>query len=76
MEVNSAIRIKSIEANRVYQVNNGYTYTDGKGKIRDCKLTFGEAVINDGIFLQYMRQHVCMITILVSLWIWAHYLLL
>ena len=57
MEVNSAIRIKSIEANRVYQVNNGYTYTDGKGKIRDCKLTFGEAVINDGIFLQYMRQH-------------------
>lgn len=57
MEINSAIRIKSIEANRVYQVNNGYTYTDGKGKIRDCKLTFGEAVINDSIFLQYMRQH-------------------
>lgn len=57
MEVNSAIRIKSIEANRVYQVNNGYTYTDGKGKIRDCKLTFGEAVINDGIFLQYMMKH-------------------
>lgn len=57
MEVNSAIRIKSIEANRVYQINNGYTYKDSKGKVRDCKLTFGEAVINDGIFLQYMRQH-------------------
>lgn len=57
MEANSAIRIKSIEANRVYQVNNGYTYTDSKGKIRDCKLKFGEAVINDGIFLQYMMKH-------------------
>ena len=38
-------------------MNNGYTYTDSKGKIRDCKLTFGEAVINDGIFLQYMMKH-------------------
>lgn len=41
----------------MYQVNNGYTYTDSKGKIRDCKLKFGEAVINDGIFLQYMMKH-------------------
>lgn len=41
----------------MYQVNNGYTYKDSKGKVRDCKLTFGEAVINDGIFLQYMREH-------------------
>lgn len=41
----------------MYQVNNGYTYTDSKGKIHDCKLSFGEAVINDGIFLQYMMQH-------------------
>lgn len=41
----------------MYQVNNGYTYKDSKGKVRDCKLTFGEAVINDGIFLQYMMQH-------------------
>lgn len=41
----------------MYQVNNGYTYKDSKGKIHDCKLTFGEAVINDGIFLQYMREH-------------------
>ena len=57
MEANSTIRIKSIQANRVYQVNNGYTYKDSKGKIHDCKLTFGEAVINDGIFLQYMREH-------------------
>lgn len=54
---NKAIRIKSIQANRVYQVNNGYACTDSKGKVRDCKLTFGEAVINDGIFLQYMREH-------------------
>ena len=30
MEANSAIKIKSIEANRVYQVNNGYTYKDSK----------------------------------------------
>lgn len=57
MEANSTIRIKSIQANRVYQVNNGYTYKDSKGKIHDCKLTFGEAVINDGIFLQYMMKH-------------------
>lgn len=41
----------------MYQVNNGYTYKDSKGKIRDCKLKFGEAVINDGIFLQYMMKH-------------------
>lgn len=41
----------------MYQVNNGYTYTDSKEKVHDCKLTFGEAVINDGIFLQYMREH-------------------
>ena len=41
----------------MYQVNNGYTYKDSKGKVHDCELTFGEAVINDGIFLQYMRQH-------------------
>ena len=57
MEANSTIRIKSIQANRVYQVNNGYTYKDSKGKIHDGKLTFGEAVINDGIFLQYMMKH-------------------
>ena len=31
----------------MYQVNNGYTYKDSKGKVRDCKLTFGEAVIYD-----------------------------
>lgn len=54
---NCFIKIKSIQANCVYQVNNGYTYTDSKGKIHDCKLTFGEAVINDCIFLQYMREH-------------------
>lgn len=41
----------------MYQVNNGYTYKDSKGKVHDCKLTFGEAVINDGIFLQYMMKH-------------------
>ena len=41
----------------MYQVNNGYTYRDSKGKIHDCKLTFGEVVINDGIFLRYMRKH-------------------
>lgn len=41
----------------MYQVNNGYTYTDSKNKVRDCKLSFGEAVINDGIFLQYMMKH-------------------
>lgn len=57
MKANSTIRIKSIQANRVYQVNNGYTYKDSKGKIHDCKLSFGEAVINDGIFLQYMMKH-------------------
>lgn len=57
MEANSTIRIKSIQANRVYQVNNGYAYKDSKGKIHDCKLKFGEAVINDGIFLQYMMKH-------------------
>ena len=41
----------------MYQVNNSYTYKDSKGKVHDCKLAFGEAVINDGIFLQYMLKH-------------------
>ena len=57
LKENNSIKIKSIEANRVYQVNNGYAYKDSNGKIHDCKLTFGEAVINDGIFLRYMKKH-------------------
>lgn len=56
-------KIRSVQANRVYQVNNGYKY-DKNGKkeiqekdIQDCRLTWRNAVINDSIFSRYMLKH-------------------
>lgn len=56
-------KIRSVQANRVYQVNNGYKYDKNKQKeteekdIQDCRLTWGTAVINDSIFSRYMLKH-------------------
>ena len=45
---NTAIKIKSIQANSLYCVNNGYENT-----FLDC----GKAVINNSLFSEYMRRH-------------------
>lgn len=42
------INIKSIQANSLYRVNNGY---------KDAFLDCGKAVINNSIFSEYMRKH-------------------
>lgn len=52
-------KIHSVQANRVYQVNNGYKYDKNSKKeiqekdIQDCRLTWRNAVINDSIFSRY-----------------------
>lgn len=52
-----------MQANRVYQVNNGYKYDKNSKKeiqekdIQDCRLTWRNAVINDSIFSRYMLKH-------------------
>lgn len=45
---NTAIKIKSIQANSLYRVNNGF---------RDAFLDCGKAVINNSLFSEYMRKH-------------------
>lgn len=45
---NTAIKIKSIQANSLYRVNNGY-----ENAFLDC----GKAVINNSLFSEYMRRH-------------------
>ena len=56
-------KIRSVQANRVYQVNNGYKYDKNSKKeiqekdIQDCRLTWRNAVINDSIFSRYMLKH-------------------
>jgi len=44
----TAIKIKSIQANSLYRVNNGY-----ENAFLDC----GKAVINNSLFSEYMRRH-------------------
>lgn len=43
-----AININSIQANSLYYVNNG---------VKNVRLDKGKAVINDSLFLKYMRNH-------------------
>lgn len=56
-------KIRSVQANRIYQVNNGYKYDKNSKKeiqekdIQDCILTWRNAVINDSIFSRYMLKH-------------------
>lgn len=45
---NTAIKIKSIQANSLYRVNNGF---------KDAFLDCGEAVINNSLFSEYMCKH-------------------
>ena len=46
-----------MQANRVYQVNNGYVDKDENGIIKKYYLTWRDAVINDSIFSHYMLHH-------------------
>lgn len=42
------INIKSVQANSIYRVNNGY---------KDAFLDYGKAVINNSLFSKYMSNH-------------------
>lgn len=61
----SVIKIKSIQAASLYRVNNGYKFVlktwneDGtESKIyNDPFLDFGNAVINNSLFAEYVRKH-------------------
>lgn len=46
-----------MQANRVYQVNNGYVDKDENGITQKYYLTWRDAVINDSIFSHYMLHH-------------------
>lgn len=50
-------KIRSVQANRVYRVNNGYVDKDKNGIIKKYYLTWRDAVINDSIFSHYMFHH-------------------
>lgn len=50
-------KIRSVQANRVYQVNNGYVDKDENGIIKKYYLTWRDAVINNSIFSHYMLHH-------------------
>lgn len=50
-------KIRSVQANRIYQVNNGYVDKDENGIIKKYYLTWRDAVINDSIFSHYMLHH-------------------
>lgn len=47
-EINRAINIKSVQANSLYYVNNG---------VKNIRLDKGKVVINNSLFLEYMRKH-------------------
>ena len=61
----SAIKIKSIQAASLYRVNNGYKFVlktwneDGTESktYKDPFLDFGNAVINNSLFAEYVRKH-------------------
>ena len=50
------IKIRSLQANRIYQVQNKYKYKYGN-QIRECRLEWNDAMLNDSLFLKYMRKH-------------------
>lgn len=53
---NSAIKIKSIQANSLYAVNN-YVEDENKTDNKKPYLDLGEAVINNSLFSNYMMHH-------------------
>ncbi len=60
-EKSSAIKIKSIQAASLYRYNNGYRFRLSKGNgvfsYKESNLDFGNAVINNGLFAEYVRKH-------------------
>ena len=53
-----AIKIRSVQANRLYQVQEAYKYKSKyDGAVKDTRLSFGTAVIPDSIFSRYMIDH-------------------
>lgn len=61
MEERSTIKIKSIQAASLYRVNNGCKYVhrneDGSCEYRDSFPDFGNAVIHNSLFAEYVRRH-------------------
>ena len=54
---NRAIKIKSIQANSLYAVNNYNEDTDTENENNKPYLDLGEAVINNSLFSEYMKHH-------------------
>lgn len=51
-----SIKIRSIQANSLYNVNN-YNENDAGNSSKKPYLDLGQAVINDSLFSEYMRHH-------------------
>ena len=52
------IKIRSVQANRLYQVQNEYKYKSKyDGSVKDSRLEFGAAVLPDSMFTRYMINH-------------------
>jgi len=64
---NGAVKIRSIQAASLYQVNNHYKFVlklknedgslNGLREYKEPFLDYGNAVINDSLFTQYLRKH-------------------
>ena len=54
---NKAIKIKSIQANSLYAVNNYNEDTETENENKKPYLDLGEAVINNSLFSDYMMHH-------------------
>lgn len=52
-----SIKMKSIQANSLYLVNNYQEDTEGENAQKRPYLDLGEAVINDSLFADYMKHH-------------------
>lgn len=52
-----SIKIKSIQANSLYLVNNYEADSNKENEIKKPYLDLGEAVINDSLFTDYMKHH-------------------
>lgn len=54
---NTGFKIKSVQACSIVEANNGYSYKFGvDGDIRTSKLDIGDAVINNSLFSEYLKQ--------------------
>lgn len=61
VENNSAFKIKSIQAASLYRVNNGYKFVlkkkGEKTSYKEPYLDFGNTVIQNSLFAEYVRKH-------------------